>query len=290
VSQFWSVFRATMTEFWGGRTKYIVAVLVIGWFLLFFFTTGVEVEAGGSVKVFKMAGVRIDVARDSRILGERFEKGIDFLCAIALIVSLQFFAFILVGVSSARNITSTLSKGMVEFVLSQPIPRWRYFLYKYSATVTFFSAVAFSLVLSNWLVGLIRLGEVSYNFLYSLVYILLLYGVLIALIYLVFGLTANIRATTAIPIVIVVVAGILHSAYKIYSSDAFGFFEEKVGWGMRAAVVFYHILPKIGELPLEGVSAIFGKGIAFSYPLWSTLIFGAAALLVAISSLCRRDY
>ncbi|MCX7704236.1 MAG: hypothetical protein N2234_09120, partial [Planctomycetota bacterium] len=246
MSQFWSIFFATFAEFLSGKTKYILAGMLVVWFLIFFFTTTSEVETDGKLKTFKTGGVRIRLDETASFMKRRFEKGVDFLCTVALLITTQLFAFILVGVSSARNLVSTLSKGSVEFILTQPFPRWKFFVYKYIATLMFFSLTAFLFVTANWLVGTLRLSEISFRFLYAFLYILVLYAPLIALIYLLFGLTANAKATTSVPVAIMVIATLLYPIYQYYDV-AKGLYEEKIGWGIRVAVVFYHILPKISE-------------------------------------------
>jgi len=306
MSEFFRVFHATFMEFLSGRTKLVLGILLLGWFLLFLLTTSYGESSffpTHKMRVLRTCGIEIPVEDMELPVLERkkrvgFDRGSDFLIAIAFLTVSQMIPVILLCMVAAWNLSATLSKGTVEFVLTQPLSRWRFFIFKYISTLAFLLACALLFVLSNWLVAVIRLGEVNFSFVHGIPYLLLLYAPLVAFVYLFYGLTAKRGVALGATVAVFITASVLfiaHTYYEMVLEEANKYgglehIEEHIGWGMKTAVLFYHILPKVVELPAQSVAAVGMRSLVSGYAIWSTLLFWAAVLPLAVFALWRRDY
>jgi ABC-type transport system involved in multi-copper enzyme maturation permease subunit len=196
-----------------------------------------------------------------------------------------FFGFLilLLVFGSAGLIPSYLGKGRIELALSKPIGRFRLMSMKFAAVYIIMIAILAIMTISVWAVMSIRLGSVSWNFFWGLLFSFLQFLVVYAIVFLIGVATQSAAAAIMGYFIVRIGAGLFAQREVLYN-----FLGDSV-W-KTILDVCYHILPKIGEMADNYVPLLEGRGIRDAYPVYSTIGFAIVAFLGALLIFSRKDY
>lgn len=193
------------------------------------------------------------------------------------------FMIFLMVFGSAGLAPSYLGKGRIELALSKPIDRLRLLFMKFASIFVIMGVILAVSAVLVWLTMSIRMGAFSTGFFWGLGLALTQYLVILCIIVF-FGVLSH-SAVVAIMgyFMMWFVANLLSGREVLYPLIG-----ESVWKTILDAI--YHVLPKIGEMSENYVPLMLGDGITQAYPVWSSLLFGVAVLLVGMVIFNRRDY
>lgn len=193
------------------------------------------------------------------------------------------FCVVIATFSAASALPRMLEKGRAEYYLSMPLSRSRLFLSKFVSLL----AVYGSVILACAIVSIVAFGAIHGVWRLDIVYVLLtaivnliIWLSIIALV----GIFSG-SASTAITAAFLVYALELGLSFK----DAFiALFNSR---GIEYILTtLYYIVPKTGEIADLGQAWAAGQPIQSSQPVWTSLAFGVALLLITMQVFRRREY
>lgn len=185
--------------------------------------------------------------------------------------------------ASVGLIPAAMEKGRAEFYLCRPISRATYLVGKLASIWIIYGAVAL-------LSGMITYGVTA-----------AVHGIFDGRIVLLFAVY---WIDFAIWLCIVGFAGVISGSTVWAMTAAFGIwiaqwllsFHEGIASLISSKIIgnlielLYYIVPKTGEIGGVAVSLAIGQGSTDWMPLWSSLLFAAALLLLALWAFRRHDY
>jgi ABC-type transport system involved in multi-copper enzyme maturation permease subunit len=138
-------------------------------------------------------------------------------------------------------------------------------------------------VLGSWLIFGVKTGVWGPGFVLSSVFTIFIFAVLLALIALVGVLWESaavaIMATFALMIITPILAQ-KSTIERLLSSE----------WSRDVVRVLYYTLPKTSDISVIVRDVILGRPVQSWMPIWSTALFGAVALALALWRFERRSF
>lgn len=185
---------------------------------------------------------------------------------------------------AAPLLTSYLEKGWAEMQFAKGLPRWQFFISRYAGTVILFGASLFCVAGLPALYFHFRTGVPVKNFLLGLFFLILVFAALAALMSLVGVQQALPAVPTLTGFLTMLVAAVLaqreNTIYRIIESQ----------WPKTILDWVYRMLPKTSELS-RAASGYWRTGAVESWwPVWSTALFLAGCLGLAIWRLNRKSF
>ena len=193
-----------------------------------------------------------------------------------------FFVFLLVF-GSAGLVPAFLQKGRIELSLSKPISRYRLILMKFSAVYVLMAIILTGTVTLIWLASSFRLGHFEASYFLGLILYLIQFLFISSLVFCL-GMLSNSGAASIMGYFIIRIGTDLLAGRKaIYPLLGDSIWRKTLDG-------LYHILPKFGEITDNSIPLMTGKELISSYPIYSTFIISAVAILIALVIFNRRDY
>ena len=197
----------------------------------------------------------------------------------------SFFGFMLflMVFGSAGLIPAYLSKGRAELALSKPMNRYILILNKFAA-IFIIMAVIFALS-SGLLWGLLsfQLEHFSAYFFYGLllafVKFFIIYGIVFFL-----GIAFNSPAAAIMGYFVIWIFSKLMTMREFVTKVI----DNKIYSTILDTL--YHIFPKFDDISGIFVTLISGQGINNWYPIWSSVLFSVALILLGLLIFNRRDF
>jgi ABC-type transport system involved in multi-copper enzyme maturation permease subunit len=254
--------------FWG---LFGLSTLMI---LFFLFVMKIDIVAGATASI-SLFGFRNPHAQDAgRLVRGVFAGVATFLYS---------FGMFLAVFASAGLTPSVLEPGRIELLLSKPLSRWHILLGRYAGNLLVVLCNTVYLVLGVWLILGWKTGIWSAAFLLAIPTTTFIFAVLLAAVVLVGVLWDSTALSIMITVGLMIVSPILaqkDTMVKLLSSE----------WSRQLWLALYYVLPKVHDLGHITLSAIMDRTFDGWMPVWTSALFGAAALGSALYVFSRRSF
>jgi ABC-type transport system involved in multi-copper enzyme maturation permease subunit len=254
--------------FWGLFGLSTVMIL----FFLFLLKIDIVEGAMATVSVF---GRSMNRANDL----EKMVRGVYGAIATYLYV----WGTVIAVFASSGLIPSVLEPGRIELLLSKPISRTHILIGRYIGNVLVISCNVIYLVLGVWLIFGIKTGIWEGRFLISIATSIFVFSVLLSVVVLVGVLFESAALATMIAVALMIMSAILAQTsimLKLLSSE----------WSRNIWRLLYYTFPKIYDMGTMTMDAISDRTFSGYMPIWSSAVFGAVVLAVALAIFSRRDF
>jgi ABC-type transport system involved in multi-copper enzyme maturation permease subunit len=254
--------------FWG---LFGLSSLII---LFFLFVMKIDIVAGATATI-SLFGVTNRHTQDA----DRMVR--DIFAAVATL--LYTLAMFLAVFASAGLTPSVLEPGRIELLLSKPVSRWHILLGRYAGNLLVVFANTLYLVVGVWLILGWKTGIWNPSFLLAIPITTFIFAVLLAVVVLVGVLWDSTALSIMITVGLMIVSPILaqkDNVVKLMSSE----------WTRQLWIGLYYVLPKVYDLGHITLSAIMDRTFVGWMPIWTSALFGAAALGSALWVFSRRSF
>lgn len=196
---------------------------------------------------------------------------------------LYSFGMFLAIFASSGLVPSLLEPGRIELLLSKPIGRTHLLLGRYLGNVLIVLANSTWLVTGVWLIFGMKTGIWTPQFLWAIATTVFLFCVLLTVVFLVGVLFDSAALATMVPVALMIMSPILaqeKTVVKLLSSE----------WARTAWSTLYHALPKVFDIGRITLALVRREAIESWTPLWTSALFAAAVLSLALWLFERRDF
>jgi ABC-type transport system involved in multi-copper enzyme maturation permease subunit len=204
--------------------------------------------------------------------------------AQSVIAMILYFAGMALAVfASAGMISAVFEPGRIELLLSKPVSRTHLLLGRYAGNLLVVTANILYLVLGSWLIFGAKTGVWGAGFVLSSLFTIFIFAVLLALIALIGVLWESAAVAIMITWAILIITPILaqrSTIERLLSSE----------WSRDVVRVLYYALPKTSDISVIVRDLILGQPVQSWMPVWSTAVFGAIALALALWRFERRSF
>lgn len=255
--------------FWG---LFALSTLMI---LFFLFLLKIDIVDGAvaTLSVFGRSGPRGAQPVDQLVRG--VYAGIaTFLYTWGLFLSV--FA-------SAGLIPSVLEPGRIELLLSKPVSRTHILLGRYLGNVLVVCLNFIYLVLGVWSILGLKTGIWSPAFLISIATTAFIFSVLLAVVVLIGVLFESAALATMVTVALMIISPILAQTslmMRLLSSE----------WSRQTWTALYYLFPKVWDLGRMTLDAIQDRTFSGFMPIWTSALFGAVIMVIALRVFARRDF
>ncbi len=185
--------------------------------------------------------------------------------------------------ASAGLISAIFEPGRIELLLSKPVARIHILLGRYLGNLLVIAINLFYLVFGIWVIFGIKVNIWRVGFLWSAVFTLLIFSVLLTVILLMGVLWESTAVTVLGTFGVMILASVVstHSQLvKLLSSET----------SRNVVRTLYYVLPK--PVDIGRISADVARGVAVTdwMPVWSTALFGVAILSLSIYLFQRKNF
>lgn len=253
--------------FWGfaGCSTALLAFLV--------FIMRIDVVAGAlaTVTIFGQAMPSSDV------------QGLVQQTQSVIAMALYFFGMALAVFASAGLVAAVFEPGRIELLLSKPVSRTRLLLGRYLGNVLVVAVNIAYLTVGSWIIFGVKTGVWGAGYLYSSIFTIFIFAVLLAVIVLVGVLWESAAVAIMVTFGIMIVTPILSqraTIERLLSAD----------WSRDVLRALYYVLPKTSDISVIIRHLILDQPVESWMPVWSTALFGAVVLGVGILHFRRRSF
>jgi len=245
-----------------------------------------------AIILFFLFLLRIDVVEGARatvtLLGESSPRAIPIARLVrqfqAGVASFLYVAGMGLAVfASAGLMASVLEPGRIEWLLSKPVDRARILLLRFAGSLAVVALNVCYLVLGVWAILGWKTGVWDPAFLTVALTTVFMFAVLLAAVTLAVVLSDSAALATMIAFALMVISPILAQhrlMVKLLDSES---------W-RRLWRALYQILPKVFEVGRIHMDLLRGRAVESWAPVWSSAVFGAAALALALYAFRRRNF
>lgn len=196
---------------------------------------------------------------------------------------LYTFGMLLAVFASAGLIPSVLEAGRIELVLSKPVSRVHILLGRYLGNLLVVAVNIAYLVLGVWLIVGAKANLWEPRFLMAIVMTIAIFAVLLTVVVLVGVAWESTALSTMITMALMVVSPIL-AQEKIMSRLLSSEWSRDIWKGL------YWALPKVYDMGVITREITLKQPVESWMPLWSSGLFAASVLMLAIYVFMRRDF
>ncbi|HEY4089400.1 MAG TPA: ABC transporter permease subunit [Bryobacteraceae bacterium] len=196
---------------------------------------------------------------------------------------MYFFGMALSVFASAGLVAAVFEPGRIELLLSKPVSRTRILLGRYLGNLLVVAANIVYLIAGSWIIFGVKTGLWGVGYLYSSLFTIFIFAVLLAVIVLIGVLweSAAIAIMTSFAIMFLTPILAQHQQIdRLLSSD----------WSRQTVKILYYALPKISDISVMIRHIILNQPIESWMPVWSTALFGAVVLGAGILHFRRRTF
>lgn len=232
------------------------------------------VVALGAQFVHRSAGLQVNPT-GAKLTGREMSNGVaSFLSDI--LVFLSIFA-------TASVFPHLLEKGTAEIYLSKPVSRGQWLYGKFFSVVGVIAVfVAFVLALV-WLVFFLRFGSAWAGYFLFILSTALKFAILFAFVTCITVLSRSSALALILTFILWVITGFLAVREGLYRVLKTGPVQTVLDWA-------YYILPKPGEIDKIGEALVRGNPVPSYLPVWSSVLFAVALLLLTHRIFLKKDY
>jgi ABC-type transport system involved in multi-copper enzyme maturation permease subunit len=240
-------------------------------FLLFIMRIDVVAGSLAAVSIFG----RTDTTTDVQTLVSQTQS------VIAMV--LYFAGMALAVFASAGLISAVFEQGRIELLLSKPVSRTHLLLGRYAGNLAVVAANILYLVLGSWAIFGVKTGVWGIGFVFSSLFTIFVFAVLLALIALVGVLWESAAVAIMVTFAVMIITPIVaqkNTIERLLSSE----------WSRDVVRVLYYALPKTSDISVIVRDLIRNQPIQSWMPVWSTAIFGVVVLAAALWRFDRRSF
>jgi ABC-type transport system involved in multi-copper enzyme maturation permease subunit len=240
-------------------------------FLLFIMRIDVVAGSLAAVSIFG----RTDTTTDVQTLVSQTQS------VIAMV--LYFAGMALAVFASAGLISAVFETGRIELLLSKPVSRTHLLLGRYAGNLAVVAANILYLVLGSWAIFGVKTGVWGIGFVFSSLFTIFVFAVLLALIALVGVLWESAAVAIMVTFAVMIITPIVaqkNTIERLLSSE----------WSRDVVRVLYYALPKTSDISVIVRDLIRNQPIQSWMPVWSTAIFGVVVLAAALWRFDRRSF
>lgn len=240
-------------------------------FLIFIMRIDVVAGALATITIFGRAMPTTDV------------QGLVHQTQSVIAMAMYFFGIALSVFASAGLVAAVFEPGRIELLLSKPVSRTRILLGRYLGNLLVVAANIIYLIVGSWIIFGVKTGLWGIGYLYSSLFTIFIFAVLLAVIVLVGVLWESAAVAIMVTFGIMIVTPILAQRVtieRLLSSD----------WSRQTVKVLYYILPKTSDISVIIRQVILNEPVESWMPVWSTALFGAAVLGAGILRFRRRTF
>jgi ABC-type transport system involved in multi-copper enzyme maturation permease subunit len=198
-------------------------------------------------------------------------------------MALYFVGMALSIFASAGLVAAIFEPGRIELLLSKPVSRTRILLGRYLGNLLVVAANIMYLIAVSWIIFGVKTGMWGIGYLYSSLFTIFIFAVLLAVIVLIGVLweSAAIAIMTSFAIMFLTPILAQHQQIdRLLSSD----------WSRQTVKILYYALPKTSDISVMIRHIILNQPIESWMPVWSTALFGAVVLGAGILHFRRRTF
>ena len=240
-------------------------------FLMFIMRIDVVAGAMATVMIFGRAMPSTDV------------QGLVQQTQSVIAMALYFFGMALSVFASAGLVAAIFEPGRIELLLSKPVSRTQILLGRYVGNVLVVAVNIAYLTVGSWIIFGAKTGVWGAGYLFSSVFTIFIFAVLLAVIVLVGVLWESAAVAIMATFGIMIVTPILAqraTIERLLSAD----------WSRDVVRVLYYVLPKTSDISVIIRHLILDQPIDSWMPVWSTALFGAVVLAAGILHFRRRSF
>jgi len=196
---------------------------------------------------------------------------------------LYFAGMALAVFASAGLVSAVFEPGRIELLLSKPVSRTHLLLGRYAGNVLVIAANILYLVIGSWTIFGIKTGVWGWGFPLSSLCTIFIFSVLLAVLVLIGVLWDSAAVAIMVTFAIMMVTPILAqkaTLERLLSSE----------WSRDVVRVLYYTLPKISDVSAIVWDLIANQPVESWMPVWSTALFGTAALGLGLWRFQRRSF
>jgi len=186
--------------------------------------------------------------------------------------------------ASSGLIPSVLEPGRISLLLSKPVSRPILLLGRYLGNLAIVGANHVYLICSIWLVIGIKTGIWEGRFLLAIATSLFIFAVLLCVVVLVGVISESAALSVMVPVALMLISTILGQrqiVVRLLSSE----------WSRELWQAFYWIVPKVYDLAgAMRQMIVYDREVDWFTPVWTSAVFGVAALSAALYIFKRRDF
>lgn len=202
----------------------------------------------------------------------------------SVIAMVLYFAGMALSVfASAGLVAAMFEQGRIELLLSKPVSRVHLLLGRYAGNLLVVAANIVYLVAGSWIIFGVKTSVWGGGFLISSLCTIFMFAVLLAVIVLVGVLWDSAAVAIMVTFAIMIVTPILAqkaTLERLLSSE----------WSRDLVRLLYYALPKTSDVSVIIRRLILNQPVDSWMPVWSTAIFGAAALALGVWRFQRRSF
>jgi ABC-type transport system involved in multi-copper enzyme maturation permease subunit len=202
----------------------------------------------------------------------------------SVIAMVLYFAGMALAVfASAGLISAVFEPGRIELLLSKPVSRTHLLLGRYAGNLAVVAANILYLVLGSWAIFGVKTGVWGIGFVFSSLFTIFVFAVLLALIALVGVLWESAAVAIMVTFAVMIITPIVaqkNTIERLLSSE----------WSRDVVRVLYYALPKTSDISVIVRDLIRNQPIQSWMPVWSTAIFGVVVLAAALWRFDRRSF
>ena len=241
--------------------------------------------------VFLIFIMRIDVVQGAlatitifgRSMPSTDVEGLVHQTQSVIAMAMYFFGMALSIFASAGLVAAVFEPGRIELLLSKPVSRTQLLLGRYLGNVLVVAANIVYLTAGSWVIFGIKTGMWGAGYLFSSLFTIFVFAVLLAVIVLVGVLWESaavaIMTTFGITIITLIVAQ-KATLERLLDSE----------WARDVVRFLYYVLPKISDISVIIRHLILNEPVDSWMPVWSTALFGAVVLTAGILHFRRRSF
>jgi len=202
----------------------------------------------------------------------------------SVIAMILYFAGLGLSVfASAGLVSAMFEQGRIELLLSKPVSRVHLLLGRYTGNLLVVAANIVYLVAGSWIIFGVKTSVWGGGFLVSSLCTIFMFAVLLSVIVLVGVLWDSAAVAIMVTFAIMIVTPILAqktTLERLLSSE----------WSRNVARLLYYVLPKTSDISVIIRRLILDQPVDSWMPVWSTAIFGGAALALGVWKFQRRSF
>lgn len=241
-------------------------------FFLFLLKIDIVEGAQATVSMFgRTAGRQVEV---QQFVKQTYAAIATFLYGMGMAVAV--FA-------SAGLIPRVLEGGRIELLLSKPVSRIHLLIGRYIGNELVVGCNIIYLVLGVWVIFGVKTGIWGWYFLLAIPTTMFMFAVLLSVVVLIGVLVESTALATMVTFALMLMSPILAQtrwADRLLSSE----------WSRRIWRGLYYALPKIYDMGSMTRSLVMERSTVSLDPLWSSALFAAVMLALAVWAFSKRDF
>ena len=235
------------------------------------------------MRIDVVAGALATITIFGRALPTTDVQGLVHQTQSVIAMALYFFGMALSVFASAGLVAAVFEPGRIELLLSKPVSRTQLLFGRYLGNVLVVAANIVYLTVGSWIIFGVKTGMWGAGYLFSSVFTIFIFAVLLAVIVLIGVLWESAAVAIMATFGIMIVTPILAqraAIERLLSAE----------WSRDVVRILYYVLPKTSDISVIVRHLILNEPVESWMPVWSTALFGAVVLAAGVLHFRRRSF